>query len=153
MNEFSLINKFSPISYNQFYETALKLEDEILKIKNDCRFEVLLANRGSQIVTGSLMKDYLKKQDSRISIPITQLSPNLYKKASQKELFITTPYSNDPYMITISNEIFSPNVLHFYAQSLDSKSQTIFNSLQYETFGISKIQKLFQKKSNSFSRF
>lgn len=123
-------NLLQPVSFRQFQDTALSLQEAISQVRNDIKTSLFITTdyadyhpSGSLGMFIELLGDWREKHD------IKELNEDVWKKSYNREFFIK---ANNPtsYMIYVSNGERQKRRLQFYSQCLDSQSESTFSQFR-----------------------
>lgn len=137
---FSIDNRFWNVSLNQFKKTAGKLEyflrqvrpsiqSELLLTTNQEDYMEMLSKRGAQIVEENcsleMIERFNRPYTRREHLRLNGLNKDLWEGSFKRELIIKDSSVNENYMIGLTNEFAEPNILFFYGQWLDKRSEGV----------------------------
>ncbi|MEK6952740.1 MAG: hypothetical protein AABX29_07030 [Nanoarchaeota archaeon] len=149
---FSIDNRFRNISFDQFRNTAGRLEESLRNIHPAIISELLLTtNRQDYYGFGSLTIIIPEKEQAlsrRERYPLSDLDEKLWQKSFKTDLWIKDNTLNDLYAVVLSVEEREPKSLKFYGQYIDKKSQEILEQFKKETKFFQKIGDGFHKPSD-----
>ncbi len=139
---FSIRNFWLPVSFQQYIETAKKLEKSIKDVNPNTTSHVLLTTDSYDYNGwGSLTQvtpEVEKALDRRRKIRLEELDENLWEQSLETGLYIHDNTTQSRYMITLTTESRAQKELIFYCQSIDKKSQVVFDSFK-KTKGLQRL--------------
>lgn len=145
---FSIDNFFKPVSFEQYKETAEKLEHSLLVINPKLTSTLLLTTDQLDYDTyGSLSIPIPEKQKAlnrRKEYGLNKLTEKLWNESFKTGLYINENNYKNLFMVALSVEQREPKSLKFYGQCLDSESQGVFDSFRKT--------KPFQKLGDGYSK-
>lgn len=134
MERFSIDNRFSKVSLDQFRKTAEKLESALRIVRPTIQSELLLTTNGEDYHRyGSLTIHTSEVEEAiarREKYQLSDLDEGLWTRSFEIELHIIDNSIKEPYCIWLSNGVREPKKLFFYGQCLDEASKKVFEGFR-----------------------
>lgn len=134
MQRFSIDNRFRNVSFDQFRETAKRLESSLRQVRPTIQSGLLLTTNGRDYQGyGSLtvlISEVEEAETRREKFQLADLNEELWRKSFETGLYIRDNSVSEPYMICLNHGIREPKRLFFYGQCLDKVSQKVFEGFR-----------------------
>ena len=154
MERYGIKNRFQDVSFEQYRENALRLQERIQEVRPSISSRLLLTTNGEDYDgAGSLTiitPEFETAQNRRERYNIEDLTSELWDSSFKRELIIDDDSVSEPYMINVSNEVRDPKRMIFHGQFLDEKSQDIFENFKEYRWTKNNLSKILQTIDSGF---